>query len=121
MQWITLGQYFYKLYSAVLLILLVPIFAFIFIYWRLIDAEAPAVIFKNATPLFIIPLLSWLIIFFSCNKKIKSIRKDQGLRLKLEKYFTLTIVRYILGVVGCLALAYGFYLTRDNRFTGLFA
>jgi hypothetical protein len=55
------------------------------------------------------------------NKKIKSIRKDQGLRLKLEKYSDLTIVRYSLIAAVCLVLAYGFYLTKDDMITGMFA
>ena len=121
MQWITIGQYFYKLYSVVLLILLVPIAAFIFLYWQPIGNDAQqALVLENAFPPLVIALISWLLMFFFYNKKIKSIRNDQGLRLKLEKYFRLTIVRYILGVLGTLALAYGFYVTGDNRFTGIF-
>jgi hypothetical protein len=122
MQWITIGQYFYKLYSLVLLILLAPIAAFIFVYWQLFGDEAHhTVSFENVIAPFVIALISWLLMFFFYNKKIKSIRNDQGLRLKLEKYLRLTIVRYTLGVVGGLAMAYGFYITRDNRFTGIFA
>jgi hypothetical protein len=121
MQWISIGQYFYKLYSAVLILLLVPIIAFIFIYWQMLGTEpVSARTFETALPILIIALISWLFMFFFYNKKIKSIRNRQGLRAKLEKYFILTIVRYTVAVTGCLVLAYGFYLTRDNWFTGMF-
>jgi hypothetical protein len=121
MKWITIGQYFYRLYIAVLLIQLVPIFSFILVY-----VLAPPVSIRLpgwSTPLYLsgVVITVLLIQFIIFNKKIKSIRKDQGLRLKLEKYSRLTIVRYSLIGVVSLLLAYGFYLTKDDRITGLFA
>jgi hypothetical protein len=121
MKWNTITQYFYKLYIVVLLIQLVPIFSFILVY-----VLAPPVSIKSpgwSSPLNLSGLVVTVLLiqFGIFNKKIKSIRKDQGLRLKLEKYFRLTIVRYSLVGIVLLLLAYGFYLTKDDQITGLFA
>lgn len=64
--------------------------------------------------------INWAIAFYLFDKKIKSIRNDQGLRAKLEKYFALTIVRYIQITGGHLFLAAGFYITQEDVVTGIF-
>jgi hypothetical protein len=121
MEFITISQYFYKLYTAVLIILLLPILAFLTAYFQYTAFEFPAP--QSMTMLVQITgvvVFFWLTLIIITFKKIKSIRLAQGLRLKLEKYFYLTIVRYILIALGSLALAYGFLITRDDRFTGIF-
>jgi hypothetical protein len=120
MQFISIGQYFYKFYSILLLILLLPIFAFIAVYLAL--PEVAILLSSTALLLAMIALVlcSWLTGFTFFAKKIKSIRNRQGLGLKLEKYFYITIVRYMLCVTGCLILALGFYLTKDDLVTGFF-
>ena len=121
MHFITIGQYFYKLFSAVLLILLVPIMAFIMVYLQVPEAEAEE---QQSLALLIqlsfVVVFIWLLIFLLFAKKIKSTRTAQGLRAKLEKYFYLTIVRYLLIALGCIVLAYGFQTTKNDWFTGLF-
>lgn len=122
MTWISIGEYFYRLYTVVLLILLAPIFSFVFLYVNtrttLVDPPPWWITPSNSGAFIIVVLMLQFLIF---NKKIKSIRKDQGLRLKLEKYFRLTIVRYTVIAVLCLALACEFYITNDNLATGFFA
>lgn len=63
----------------------------------------------------IVLLLAFAFFFF--NKKIKSVRKGQGLRAKLEKYFSITIVRFIVFEICALALCAAFYLSRNDLFT----
>jgi hypothetical protein len=122
MKWITIGQYFYRLYIAVLLILMVPIFSFISVYVFFSSSPIQTAAFLFAPlHLFLFMIAILVIQFLIFNKKIKSIRKDQGLRAKLEKYSDLTIVRYSLIAAVCLVLAYGFYLTKDDVVTGMFA
>jgi hypothetical protein len=103
-----------------MLILLIPIFAFILIYLVL----SPQTSSQQSIQLLIISLAvvlcAWSIVFVFFFKKIKSIRNHQGLGLKLEEYFSLTIVRYILITFACLVLATGFYFTNDNLYTGIF-
>jgi hypothetical protein len=121
MEFISISQYFYKLYNAVLVILLLPILAFITIYFQYLtavelQAQSLTILFEVAGAVVFLWILFLLISF----RKIRSIRNEPGLRAKLEKYFYLTIVRYILISLGSLALAFGFMLTRDDRFTGIF-
>lgn len=121
MDFLTIGQYFNKLFSALLVILLAPIVAFIVIYLGPgpADPDGTSLTLSGFLMLAIV-VIDWLIIFISFDKKIKSIRNGQGLRIKLEKYYRLTIVRYMLAAGGCLVLASGFYFTGDDVFTGIF-
>lgn len=121
MQFITIEQYFYKLYNALLFILLVPIFGFIFVYFQPSAVNTIQESFHLRLQFSAIIVIDWLVMFYLYNKKIKSIRKGQGLRIKLEKYFDLTIVRFMIIISGSLILAVGFYFRRDDFITGLFA
>ena len=121
MQFLTIGQYFYKLYNAILLILLIPIIAFIMVYFQVFAAEiSPKQSFELLIGLPSIVALNWIVMFILYNKKVASIRRALGLRAKLEKYYYLTIVRYLLIALGCLVLAFGFQVTKEDVFTGLF-
>jgi hypothetical protein len=119
MNFINISQYFNKLQSAVLLLLIVPLLVFIalYVYGRELPSQAPQVY------VLILPALvtfDWLVIMIICNKKIKSLRSVQGLGVKLEKYFRLTILRYGTISAGNLILAMGLYLTRNDLFTWFF-
>jgi hypothetical protein len=121
MEFITINQYFYKLYNAVLVILLLPILAFLVIYFQYftmstLQAQSLAL---DARVIGAVALL-WVALLLISAKKIKTIRSVQGLRAKLEKYFYLTIVRYLLISLGSLILAYGFLITQEDKFTGIF-
>lgn len=121
MQFISITEYFYKLYSAILLITLPPITSFIALYLQPvelqkdIEKEPKAFLLFSTAVLF---LWAAMLIFF--NKKIKSLRIRQGLRQKLEKYFGLTIVRYLTFCLTGMVLASGFYVLRNDFFTYFF-
>lgn len=121
MQFISITEYFYKLYSAILLITLPPITSFIALYLQPvelqkdIEKEPTAFLLFSCAVLF---LWAAMLIFF--NKKIKSLRIRQGLRQKLEKYFGLTIVRYLTFCLTGMVLAAGFYVLRNDFFTYFF-
>ncbi len=119
MQFFTIGQYFNKLYIGVLLIILLPIISFILVYTVGIDVATEPVL--SFAELSYITIAVWLLMFAYFFKKIKSIAKDQGLGLKLTKYFYLTIVRSIVIAIACMVLVYGFYNSKDDRITVLFA
>lgn len=105
-------------------LLLLPIIAFIAAYTTIAysyatDTEVP---FKaDLKPVIGAMAVIWVASFILFFKKIKSIRNDQGLGVKLQKYFNLTIVRYAIALVISLALVILFFLTKDDRLTGLFA
>jgi hypothetical protein len=122
MDFTSINEYFYKLFSRLLLILLFPIFIFIWVYLqpsRLTPQDANNPAFEL---LLIIGVVAsfWMLIFILFNKKIKSVRNGQGLRDKLEKYFRLTIVRYIIFSLCSLAFAIAFYVTGNDLFTMFF-
>ena len=121
MEFITINQYFYKLYNAVLVILLLPILAFLTIYFQYftMDTLQAQSLALDARVIGAVALL-WVSLLLISAKKIKTIRSVQGLRSKLEKYFYLTIVRYLLISLGSLILAYGFLITQEDKFTGIF-
>ena len=121
MEFISINEYFYKLFSRLLLMLMVPIFAFIALHFPALqqvdDSNA-----SSFTPKYVILSVAslWLIGIIFSIKKIKSARKGQGLRAKLQKYFWLTIVRYGLLAIACLILATGFFMTHEDNFTYAF-
>lgn len=119
MEYFTIGQYFTKLQIRLLMIVLVLIIAFVAAYF-LTALEPEPRPWLTRTQIGAIILANWLIMFLYYLKKIKSIAKDQGLGLKLTKFFYLTIVRYIIIAFGCLFLLYSFYLTKDDVITGVF-
>lgn len=119
MNFLTISQYFNKLQSAVLIILILPLLLFIALYFhlgeRLPDPRNEYFILLPGAF-----LLDWLIAFLFFSKKIKIIRKEQGLGLKLEKYFRLTIVFYSIISLSSMIMALGLYLTKNDVFTWLY-
>jgi hypothetical protein len=120
MEYFTIGQYFTKLHIRLLMIVLILIIAFVAAY-LLTASELESNPWLTLTQIASIIAVNWGIAFLYYLKKIKSIAKDQGLGLKLTKFFYLTIVRYIIIALGCLFLLYSFYLTHDDIITGIFA
>ena len=120
MEFFTIGQYFTKLHIRLLMIVLVLIIAFVSAYFLTAFDPEPQP-WLSYTQMTAIISGVWLIVFVYYLKKIKSIAKDQGLGIKLTNFFYLTIVRYITLALGCLFLLYSFYITKDDRITGIFA
>jgi hypothetical protein len=120
MNFITISQFFNKLQSALLFILIVPLLVFIALYFHVSGILSPAA----RTEYFIIfpalVFLDWFMAMIIFNKKIKSVRKEQGLGVKLEKYFQLTIVRFSILSSGSLILALGLYLTKNDVFIWIY-
>jgi hypothetical protein len=118
MQFNSIREYFYRCYSTVMLISLIPIVVFSALYLQpssnstSIEQEPILFAFFSAGT-----LVCWLTLAFYANKKIKSLRNRQGLREKLEKYFGLTIVRFLLLSIAALVLALGFFLAHNDFFT----
>jgi hypothetical protein len=121
MQYFTMSQYFNKINIAVMMLLLIPILGFIASY-TLIATGGPALTVKWLTPYNQLTIVAtvWLVILVFFFKRIKSIRNDQGLGLKLQKYFWLTIVRYTLIAMVSIFLAASFYITKEDWATAIF-
>ena len=59
----------------------------------------------------------WFISLFLFNRGLKSIRKIQSLGERLDRYFSLTVLRFTIILSGSLLLAIGFFLTESQEFT----
>ena len=118
MEFHSIREYFYKSYSAVMAIVLVPIVAFIALYLQPSTGDVP---FEQEPVLFLLFLCGvaacWIALALYSFKKIKSLRNRQGLREKLEKYFHLTIVRFLFLSIAGMVMAFGFFVMRNDLFT----
>ena len=117
MTFFSIHQYFNRLHSALFLLLMAPLLAFIGLHLTEAEEGEPAHHFYALIP---VALLVWLFAMAIFNKKIKSARNEQGLGAKLEKYFEITIVRYALFSCGSLLLALGLYFSRSELFTACY-
>lgn len=119
MNFLTIGQYFNRLQSALLLILVVPLL--IFSTLHLLTGGMPH---DPRSEYFIIicaaVLLDWFTALIIFNKKIESARNQQGLGAKLDKYFKLTVVRYSILSSASLLMAAGLYLSGSDVFMVLY-
>jgi hypothetical protein len=121
MEFYSINEYFHKFNSRLLLILLVPVAVFIAIYLQPADQSDDLPLHPDLLIYVCSSVLTlWVVVFVFFNKKIKTVRKGQGLRQKLEKYFLITIVRYSFFCLCSLGLAAVFYLTRSDVYTILF-
>lgn len=125
MNYQSLGQYFYKLYTYIFLIMLVPILGFIYLYQGLrleylksVEWEYP--IDLTSFGAMIMAILIWLIAFYFFHHRLSDLRRISGLGERLSQYASLTLVWMISFVVGMLFLATGYYLTETNWLTVIF-
>lgn len=119
MTFITIGQYFNKLQIVFVALLITPLLAFIALY-VFAGADSP---FTRTEYYIAIPgvaFLEWLLAMITFDKKIKSARNAQGLGAKLDKYIFATILRSSFLASVSLILAVGYFLTRNEAFTGLY-
>ena len=121
MNFITIKEYFYKFHSRLMLILLIPIITFIVLYLQHSpDTFIPYESRHLNTIVVALIITAWLIYMVLHIKKIKSARNGKGLRQKLEKYFRITIVRYLVIDATSLMLAGAFSITGNDYFTFVF-
>lgn len=119
MNFISISQYFNKLQSALFLLLMGPLLVFIGLHFYV--SETPAdVRIEYIVPISLAVTADWLAAAIIFNKKIKSVRNEQGLGAKLDKYFGITIVRFAFLSSASLLMAVGFYLSGSDVFTGIY-
>jgi hypothetical protein len=119
----SLTEYFYKVYNLCLFMLLVPIAAFLFVYYLVLTGKINASI-ESGTVLQIIlvsfPVLTILdltIVHLVVRKRLASLSKEVSLGIRLEKYFAAVTPRISAVVATTLFLAAGLYITTHELFT----
>ena len=125
MKYHSLGQYFYKLYALIFILILVPLAVFIFLYQAFRLEIVPAIGFglsKEILSYLAIGLafVVWLIAFLVFSIRLKALRKINSLGKRLSDYGTLTIVSNAIISLGMLILAGGYYLTENRWVTIIF-
>lgn len=125
MKFHSLGQYFYKLYAMIFVLLLIPLTLFIFLYQGLLHGFLVTIEtdFSNDFILYTaigIACIDWAVALLLFTQSIKPVRKLQSLGEKLSRYAPLTLIRNILFCTGMVVLAPGYYLTESNWITIVF-
>ena len=122
MEFTTIKEYFYKLQTAFLLTLLLPLVIFLVFYSNtdqgLVEQEQSIVIISFLLFLMLFDTFTGLILF---RIKLKGIRQQPSLRSRLQRYYSLTIVRSCINVVACSMPTLAFFLTMDARLVFVFA
>lgn len=127
MKYNSVPEYFVKLYNRLYAIVLLPLITFAVLYWyaNLPDTE-PVLrdeVFNRILLLgfSMVVLIDWLVSFFLFKSGLKSILTIGSLGERLDRYYTLSMVRFLINVSGLFILVIGFYLTEDQYFSLLFA
>lgn len=124
MKYNSIREYFYKFHNLLFTIILVPLLAFVLLYWMIQQGEVvgPMRDDEDVKQLLVIGFgamacLDWLISFVFFNQGLHAARKLVSLGERLDKYYSISLVRFLIIISGSLGLAIGFYLTEDQRFT----
>ena len=124
MRYNSLREYFYKFHNLLYAISLIPLLAFVVLYWQIQEGNLHGIFYLeeviNQVLLFslgFVVLADWVITFFLFNKGLRSARKLPGLGIKLDRYYNLTLLRFTIVLSGSLTFAIGFYLTENQVFT----
>lgn len=123
MKFNSLQEYFYKVQAVLFLLILAPLLTFICLVTGPLGAYDGLTEYHAKFALVLLGLLALLnygVATYRFNKKVTQISRKVGLSLKLDEYYHATLVRYSMGVMSCLVLVIGFFLTQHIVFTLLF-
>ncbi|HEU5292307.1 MAG TPA: hypothetical protein VFU05_16785 [Cyclobacteriaceae bacterium] len=123
----SLKEYFYKMHNRLYGIVLIPLLAFVVLYWQMQIGNIQGVLRQNEdlaqvvlVALSFLVFTDWVISVFMFRRGLKATRTLDSLGKKLDRYYSFTLLRFSLVVSGSLGLAIGFYLTENQMFTILF-
>jgi len=127
MHYSSLREYFYKLHNLLYGIVLIPLLAFVVLYWQMQAGNVEGLLkqdeYLNKLLLIVFSVLvslDWSISIVLFHRGLKATRTLDRLGRKLDRYFSFTMLRFALVVSGSIGLAIGFYLTENQLFTILF-
>lgn len=127
MHYNSLREYFYKLHNLLGGIVLIPLLAFVVLYWQMQIGNIEGILRQDEylkqillIALSAVVLIDWSISILLFQRGVKATRTLDSLGKKLDRYFSFTLLRFALVVSGSVGLAIGFYLTENQVFTILF-
>jgi hypothetical protein len=124
MKYNSIREFFYKLNNRLFALTLVPLLVFVILYWQIQEGTLQGPFYFEETlnkvlmiVLGVVVFLDWMISFFTFGKRLKFIKRIQSLGVRLERYYSLTIFRFVIILSGSLASAICFTLTENQNFT----
>ena len=126
MKYNSVPEYFYKLHGRLYALLLIPLLAFVVLYWKMKTGDIKGLLqdksFSSVILLVFISivLIDWVASFLIFRRNVKSILTLGSLGERLDHYYRFTLLRFLFMMSGLTVLAIGFYLTEDQYFTILF-
>lgn len=126
MNYSSLREFFYKLYNICLLMMFVPIGTFLVIYYLLltnqisptIQSELVERIILIAFP--ILAIIDLTIVHLVVRRKFLLLNREISLGVRLEKYFSVAVIRLSAIVATSLFMAAGLFLTGSEWFAIFF-
>ena len=123
MQYNSLKEFFYKLYNICLMMMFLPIAAFLIIYYLTLTGKLePAIqtgkvinIILISFP--VITILDLTIVHLVVKRRFGILNKEMSLGIRLEKYFSVAFIRISAIVATSIFMAAGLYLTGSELFT----
>lgn len=127
MQYQSAREYFYKLYARLFLLVLVPLVAFLFLFIRVTADQLSSTLHGDEhlaiwlRYVFLVVLVAgWTIAFYYYRSSLKTVRTLVSLGERLDRYYSLTLFRFIIIITGLVLLTVGYYLLADEVLAGLF-
>ena len=123
MNFTSLGEFFYKLYNICLLMMFIPVAAFLFIYYLVLTGKVIATIESQRVTeviLILFPVLAVLdltIVHWVSRRRFAVLGKEVSLGVRLEKYFSIASIRISACVATSLFMAAGLFLTGNELFS----
>lgn len=127
MKYNSVPEYFYKFHSRLYALVLIPLLTFVVLYWKMKTGEIKGIsqdASLNNTMLLVfisLFLVDWIVSFFIFKRNIKRILTLGSLGDRLDRYYQITLSRFLLILSGLILLSVGFYFTENQYFTILFA
>lgn len=118
----SLTEYFYKVYNLCLLMLLLPMAAFLFVYYLVLTGEiSPTIESETVLQIILISfpalvILDLTIVHLVVRKRLALLAKEVSLGIKLEKYFAAITPRISAVVATALFMAAGLFITTHELF-----
>lgn len=124
MNFFSIKEFFYKLNTIGFILLLLPLVAFVYLYFRAASSQ-PAIVDAAESQLLLIVLILILvcdltIVHLLWRARLNSAKSFQELAKKMDRYFMLVVMRNGAYAIGSLLMAFGYFLTESDYFTGTF-
>jgi branched-subunit amino acid transport protein len=126
MNYNSLREFFYKLYNICLAMMFFPIGSFLIVYYLLLTNKISPTIQGETVELIILvsfPILTIVdltIVHLVVRKKFLVLSKEVSLGIRLEKYFSVAVIRMSTMVATSLFMAAGLFLTGSEWFAVYF-